>query len=84
MDVDTTSHGLLAMRPTQSTIAQLISVLQDSEATPNTVVVAAPALAGAAIAKWFSLQRLLLQGAFLRRGSICETTAEDANTCRPH
>jgi len=48
---------LLAIGRTQTTIAQLISVLQDSGAMPNTIVVAAPACAGAAISEWFSLQQ---------------------------
>jgi F-type H+-transporting ATPase subunit alpha len=54
----------VAIGQKQSTIAQLISVLQDSEAMPYTIVVAAPAadsatsqylapFAGAAIGEWF-------------------------------
>jgi F0F1-type ATP synthase alpha subunit len=57
---------LLAVGRKQTTIARLISVLQDSGAMPDTVVVAAPAadaetsqhlapFAGAAIGKRFSL-----------------------------
>jgi len=57
MYVDTTRHGCLPSDGSKSTIARRISVLQDSGAMPNTIVVAAPALAGAAIDEWFSLQQ---------------------------
>jgi len=57
MDVDTTRTRLLAIGQKKTTIAQLVSVLQDSGAMPDTIVVAAPASAGAAIGEWLSLRR---------------------------
>jgi hypothetical protein len=57
MYVDTTRTRLLDIGRTQTTIAQLISVLQDSGAMPDTIVVAAPAPAGAAIGERLSLQQ---------------------------
>jgi hypothetical protein len=40
MDVDTTRTRLLAIGQKKTTIAQLVSVLQDSGAMPDTIVVA--------------------------------------------